>query len=322
MSNKHLSLSDRYHIYYNHARGVCIRQIAQDLGRHRSTIYKELKRNAGKRSYRPEQAHRLATARQTNTNTNNQRRIAPVVERAVRRLLIWFQWSPEQISGWLATKGYDTVSHEWIYQMVWADKKRGGDLYTHLRHRGKKYNKRAHANKRRGVIPNKRDITERPVIVEEKSRIGDFELDTVIGANHKGALVTIVDRHSKLTKIIPIKHKTKDLTRQAIHQALFALKTHVHTLTSDNGTEFADHQKIARMLKADFFFAKPYHSWERGLNEHTNGLIRQYFPKGTNFHALNNNDIKHVEKLLNNRPRKILNYKTPNQVWKQMTQNQ
>lgn len=312
---QHLNQEERCQIHALHTRGDSLRHIAISLNRSASTISRELKRNKGLRGYRPLQAHRLAKARQ---QTPHYSKLTRALWNRIRRYLVWFQWSPEQISGYLRIHGYAWVSHETIYQKIWADKKQGGTLYTHLRHRGKKYNKRKHANKRRGIIPNRRDIDDRPAIVEDKTRIGDWELDTVIGKGHKGALVTIVDRHSKLTLIRRIDFKTKDLTAKAINSALAGIRDNVITLTADNGREFADHQSIAETLKADFFFAKPYHSWQRGLNEHTNGLIRQYFPKSTNFTTINENEIIRVQNLLNKRPRKVLNFKQPIHVWNKL----
>ena len=225
------------------------------------------------------------------------------------------QWSPEQISGWLKKQGRESVSHETIYKYIWRNKKKGGSLYRQLRHNGKKYNKRSKGTAGRGCIPNRVDIDQRPALVEEKRRIGDWELDTIIGANHDGAVVSMVDRSSKLTKLAKVSRKTSTEVSLALINKLGPLSLHVHTLTSDNGKEFAVHEKIAHILEADFYFAKPYHSWERGLNEHTNGLVRQYFPKKTQFSGISQAELDGVEKLLNQRPRKILGFKSPEEVF-------
>ena len=172
------------------------------------------------------------------------------------------------------------ISHERIYQHVWRDKRRGGDLWKNLRHNGKKYNKRKGVPAGRGCIPNRVDIAQRPAIVDQKTRIGDWEIDTIIGAGHRGVLVTAVERMSKYTLIAVVANKSSLLVTQALIQRLAVFTGKVLTITADNGKEFAGHAELAATLVANVYFATPYHSWERGLNEHTNGLIRQYFPKG------------------------------------------
>lgn len=184
-----------------------------------------------------------------------------------------------------------------------------------MRHRGKKYNKRSAKSAGRGLIPGRIDIDQRPDIVEEKSRIGDWEIDTIIGKNHVGAIVSLVDRASKYTRIHLVPNKKASVVSAAIVSELKDLKGKTHTLTADNGKEFAKHAEIAASLNAEVYFAKPYASWQRGLNEHTNGLIRQYFPKKTRFDTITQQDVKKVEMLLNTRPRRILNFKTPTEVF-------
>ena len=220
-----------------------------------------------------------------------------------------------QISGRLKADNIASVSHESIYKMVWKAKKNGDELYKFLRHSGKKYNKRSGKNSGRGLIPNRVDIELRDKIVEEKSRIGDWEADTVIGANHKGAIVTLVDRMSKFSLFTLVPDKTKESVTQAIEKSLQGMKQNVQTITFDNGKEFAGHQELSRSLETLCFFAKPYHSWERGLNEHTNGLLRQFVPKKSDFGQLSQEDIDFVQNSLNNRPRKVLNYKTPAEIF-------
>ena len=225
------------------------------------------------------------------------------------------QWSPEQISGRLKRfHGEKAISHEMIYRYIWDDKQRGGELYKNLRHNGKKYNKRGSKNAGRGFIPNRIDIDQRPLIVEEKSRIGDWEIDTIIGKNHKGAIVSMVDRHSKFTMLAKVSRKTAYEVEEALITRLSQVQDFVYTITSDNGKEFANHIAISKELEADFYFAHPYHSWERGLNEHTNGLVRQYVPKSTDFDKVSTEDIRKVEDLLNDRPRKVLKFSTPLEI--------
>jgi IS30 family transposase len=224
------------------------------------------------------------------------------------------KWSPEQITGTL--KASDVfLSHETIYRHIWKDKKQGGQLYKHLRRKGKKYGYRGNKRAGRGCIPHRVDIAERPAIVERKARLGDFEADTIIGAQHQGALLTLVDRKSKLTLISKLKNKTAQGVVDAIRECLDRLPyAMAKTMTFDNGKEFSMHEVIGAQNRIQCFFATPYRSWERGLNEHTNGLIRQFLPKKTNLLKVPLATIKKIEDLLNNRPRKVLGYRTPNEV--------
>jgi IS30 family transposase len=225
------------------------------------------------------------------------------------------QWSPVRMLLWLKKLVFVSVSHETIYQYIWKDKLNKGLLYKNLRHSGKKYNKRSKGMTGRGCIPNRIDIDERPLVVEEKVRLGDWELDLIIGAEQSGAIVSMVDRASKLTKLIKVSRKSAQEVKEALIERLEPVKEFVLALTSDNGKEFAKHQEISELLKAEFYFAKPYHSWERGLNEHTNGLVRQYFPKSKRFDEISEEEVEKVELLLNNRPRKVLDFATPIEVF-------
>ena len=300
---------ERYEIYAFRKAGISQKEIAKSLNRDPSSISRELKRNAGKRSYRPKQAHEKASSRRFSA-TRIDVEVIEFVKKKIRD-----EWSPEQISGWLKKHSGRTVSHEWIYQYVWKNKASGGLLFRNLRHAQKKKKKRYGSNDKRGQIKNRVSIDERPKIVEKKSRIGDWEIDTVIGKNHKGGLVTIVDRKSKLTLIAQVDRKQSILVKEATLMLLNPLKSISHTITADNGKEFASHEDVASSLKLSYFFAHPYSSWERGLNENTNGLIRQYFPKGTNFQKVTQMEVEKVAEKLNNRPRKTLNYKTPKEVF-------
>ena len=219
------------------------------------------------------------------------------------------------MSFWLrATRGV-SLSHEWIYQMIWANKRAGGDLWRFLRRRGKRYNRRGAHTAGRGVIPHRTDIADRPAIVDAKSRLGDWEGDTIVGAQRKGALLTHVERKSLFTTISRLPRPTANATHRATVRRLKPLRDHVHTITYDNGKEFAGHRHTAHILHAQIFFATPYHAWERGVNENTNGLIRDFFPKGTNFSTIHPATVAKVERLLNGRPRKSLGFKTPNEVF-------
>ena len=308
----HLTHEERCHISAYLKSGKSNREIAKLLRCSHTTINQELHRNSGKRSYRAKYAQDLATDRQNRASSRTYK-LTPDLIAMIKNCLTTHQWSPVQISGRLLKTLGIRISHESIYKLIWKDKKQGGTLYQHLRHRAKKYNKRGNKNAGRGLIPGRIDIAERPLIVKKKSRIGDFEFDTIVGANHKGAIVSAVDRATKFTRLILIPQATAEQVTQALTQSLipFKEKKMLHTFTSDNGKEFADHSTITKILGGNFYFARPYHSWERGLNEHTNGLVRQYFPKGTDFTILTAEQVLEVEYKLNNRPRKCLNFLTP-----------
>ena len=311
--HKHLTQDERWHIFMLKGNGISLRSIARSLDRDPSVISRELKRNSNDCHYRPMKAHNQYLQRRLDA-ASKARSITIEIQEIIRSKLKLF-WSPEQISGRLKTDGIASVSHESIYKMVWKAKKKGDELYKFLRHSGKKYNKRSGKNSGRGLIPNRVDIELRDKIVEEKSRIGDWEGDTVIGANHKGAIVTLVDRMSKFSLFTLVPDKTKESVTQAIEKSLKGMKQNVHTITFDNGKEFAGHQGISISLNALCFFAKPYHSWERGLNEHTNGLLRQFVPKKSDFSQFSQEDIDFAQNSLNNRPRKVLNYQTPAEIF-------
>lgn len=305
-----LTQDQRYQIYILMKANFKQTEIADLLGVNKSTISRELRRNRGQRGYRPQQAHQLCLARR---QQKAKTRIEPSTWQLVTRLLRQ-DWSPEQIHLWLDSEAHIQVSPEWIYQYILADKNAGGTLYRHLRcqkQRKKRYGTYSH----RGQIPNQLSIDQRPAVVENRTRFGDWELDTVIGKQHRQALVTLVERKSRLTLIAKVTHKTAQAVTAAIIRLLKPLADWVHTLTADNGREFMHHEKIARALKAKFYFAHPYASWERGLNENTNGLIRQYFPKKHDFRTITQRQIDKVMDRLNNRPRKCLGIKTPNQVF-------
>ena len=308
MKYKHLTPEQRYQIAAYKRSGWTRTKIALELGVHKSTIGRELKRNVSLRGYRPKKAEELAHERKRGKATT---RISPAtwneIEAALRQ-----QWSPNQISGRRAHEGKASVSHEWIYQHIYHDQRQGGTLHEHLRCRRKR-KKRYGTYSQRGVLVNQIRIDERPAVVQEKTRLGDWEVASVIGKGHQQSIVTMVERKTKLLRMKKIDHKTGSLTRDAICAALQDLV--VQTITSDNGKEFSEHEEIARKLKADFYFCHPYSSWERGVNENTNGLIRQYFPKQTAFANITEMDIKEAQEKLNHRPRKTLGYLTPHEVY-------
>ena len=305
-----LTQDQRYHIAGLKKMGNSLSSIAELVGCHKSTISRELKRNFGGRGYSPKQAQMFSDNRRSTAKKH-----LKMTEELIKKIKVKLldDWSPDQISGYLCRTEGISISHESIYQYVLQDKKAGGELYKHLRHSGKKRKKRYGSHDRRGQLKNRISIEERPEIVDEKSRIGDWEIDTVIGKDHQGALVTIVDRVSKVAVIAKVPTKHADGVTAATITLLLPYADLVHTITADNGKEFAGHESIAAALNANVYFAHPYSSWERGLNENTNGLIRQYVPKGSSFADITNLTAKKIMGRLNNRPRKSLNYKTPNE---------
>lgn len=287
--------------------------IARFLDRSPSTITREISRNRTSSGlYRAKHAQMLADERKkeghykTVFNSN--------MEKLIREKLGKHQWSPDQICGWCEREDIDMVSHERIYQFLWQDKRQGGQLYQQLRHGSKKYRKRYGSYDKRGGIPSRVSIDERPAVVDSKERVGDWEMDLIIGAQHKGAMLTIVERKTGFLLMADTKgKKAKEVAKQAIN-TLAPFKQWVHTITNDNGKEFAEHAHVAQKLQTDVFFAHPYASYERGLNEYTNKLIRQYLPKKSDLRQVTSEQIHYIIHQLNNRPRKILGYRTPLEV--------
>ncbi|MBA7568018.1 IS30 family transposase ISAeca1 [subsurface metagenome] len=296
---RQLTQEQRYGIYALLRTGHNQTEIAAGIGVHKSTISRELKRNKGLRGYRYKQAHEMATARW-------KEKVKPRIDAgtwAFIERLIQQEWSPEQISGWMKNEMGYSISHERIYQHILQDKQSGGNLYRHLRCR-KKRKKRYGSHDRRGQIPNRISIDERPFIVDSRLRYGDWEVDTIIGRRHQQAIVSLAERKSRLALIQKVDRKTSQQVSHTVTELLRPVKHRVHTITADNGKEFSGHQKMAISLDANFYFAHPYASWERGLNENTNGLIRQYFPKSRDFTTITDSEIQTVMDKLNNRPRK------------------
>jgi IS30 family transposase len=291
--------------------GLGQRAVADAVGVTQSTISRELARNTGERGYRHKQAQEKAVRRRSDA-AKPTKMTAAMISIIDSRLRL--EWSPEQVSGWLLADREALISHESIYLHIWADKRAGGDLYTHLRRQGKKYDKRRNGKSTRGQIKNRVSIDERPGVVDEKTRIGDWEIDTVIGKGHSGALVTIVERATNFTVSAQVNSKSAADVTEATIRLLQPFKDVVHTITADNGKEFAYHEKISQALSADVYFAHPYSSWERGLNENTNGLLRQYFPKETDLKCVSQLEVRRAVGRLNSRPRKGLDFKTPSQL--------
>lgn len=316
MSYTHLSLEERYYIEIQKKRGESANNIAKALTRSQPTISREITRNTGLRGYRHQQADDLAVSR----HQEKAKAIKLTGEiKAKINAYIEQDWSPEQIVGRLKKDDVVKLHHETIYQHILSDKKKGGMLHKHLRHQNKTYRKRYGSAHTRNGIVNRVDIDERPEVANQRKRIGDWEGDTIIGKNHKGAIVTLDERKSKLRLAAPLPTKKAGPLTVALTQLLEPIKRFVHTITFDNGKEFAFHEKIAEALACNIYFAKPYHSWERGQNENANGLLRQYFPKAMELAEVKMKQvIKAVDKL-NSRPRKCLQFRTPYEAFKDDT---
>lgn len=316
MDYKHLTEEERYQIDDLKREGFNQKQIAKKIGRSPSTLSRELRRNKGERGWRPRQAQHKAVERLVRRGTNNASKVSHVAWCYAEKHLTEDQWSPEQIAGRLEVDGLETISHETIYQRILEDKNAGGNLYTHLRCKKKRKKRYGSARSTRGTIPNRIDIDRRPAIVESRKRTGDWEGDTIIGSHTGGAVIaSMVERKSRFTVLAKAKNKTTSAVIESINQGMLPIAALVLTITLDNGKEFSLHDIMAAKLGASVYFAKPYHSWERGLNENTNGLVRQYFPKKVPFDRITNHDLQRVAKKLNNRPRKCLGYKTPLEVF-------
>lgn len=313
----HLTVPQRYTISQLLQQGNSQQYIAESIQRDKSVVSREIRRNVDRQTgvYRYDLAQQKYEKRQKEKPKKSYftKAIQAYVEEKLKQ-----KYSPEQIVGECRKGSIPCVSVERIYQYIWHDKKHKGRLFEHLRTQGKRYRKRGASKDKRGLIKDRIDIDERPKIVEERSRVGDLEIDTIIGKNHQGAIVTINDRASGKVKIKKIKRKEAAALNQAARALLTEWKPYLKTITSDNGKEFSEHKKISQALGVDFYFAHPYRSWERGSNENLNGLIRQYIPKKTNFETLTEEYITFIENELNNRPRKRFNFDTPNNIFNQL----
>jgi transposase, IS30 family len=305
-----LTREERYQIKVLLQTGQNRSQIGLAIGVDKSTISRELARNEGQRGYRPEQANEMAKARRLE---KIQRQISKETWQMIEDKLR-LDWSPEQITGWLVKNNQKPVSHEHIYQHVYADQKAGGELYKHLRYQKKRRRKRSGKYDHRGIIPDRKSIDERPEIVEQRERLGDWEGDLIIGQKHQGAVLTLVERKSRFTLIRKVEGKQALPVANAMIECLKWVPA-VETITNDNGKEFAGHKMVSTALSANVYFAHPYSSWERGTNENTNGLIRQYLPKHRDLSTLTVKDELMIMDRINLRPRKCLNFSTPFEVF-------
>ena len=308
MGYTQLTQDERYHIQYL-SRHCTIAEIAKQLNRHKSTISREIRRHCIQgQQYSAEKAQK-----QSRLTKQHRRKPYKLDSQLIQHIdtLIRRKLSPEQVCAYLHKHHGITLHHSTIYRHLRQDKSNGGTLWQHLRICSKPYRKRYGSTWTRGKVPNRVGIENRPAIVDQKTRIGDWEADTIVGKGQKSALLTLVERVTRYTIVCKLDSLKAEDTALAAVRALKAHKARVHTITMDNGKEFYQHTKIAEALKAKTYFCRPYHSWEKGLNENTNGLIRQYFPKQTDFRNISNREIRRVQDELNHRPRKTLGYETP-----------
>lgn len=310
MSYRQLTSEERYMLAALRRQGCNQSEIARALGRHRSTVCRELSRN----STRADGRYRAFTAQErTNGRRSRSRRNRRFTARdfALVEELLCRQWSPEQVAGHPARAGLLSISHETIYRHVWRDKRRGGALHTHLRGARKKRRKRYGAYDSRGRLAGKRLISERPAEVETRQEVGHWEADTVAGSGAKDCVVTLVERKTGLVLVGKLRDRTTESLNKRVVRLISQHRGRFETVTADNGTEFHGYEGVERRTGATFYFARPYHSWERGSNENANGLLRQYLPKGAGMAGLSQHQCNAIARRLNTRPRKRLGFRTP-----------
>jgi IS30 family transposase len=317
MNYRQLNLVERNTLATLRRLGFSLAEIGRELGRHRSTLWRELQRNATPHDgrYRVSRAQERAVARRRRSRRNSQfeGHDWERVEGLLRE-----EWSPEQVSGYLARRKELTISHETIYRHVWRDLKAGGTLHAHLRCARKQCRKRYGRYDSRGRLAGKRMIGERPAVVERRRQIGHWEIDTMMGESlgeSSDCILTLVERKTGYVMIGKLKARTAAEANRALLELMAGHPGRVKTITADNGTEFHWYGKVEAVSPVKFYFATPHHSWERGTNENTNGLIRQYLPKGQTMKKVTQSECDMIAQQLNTRPRKRHGYKTPNQCF-------
>ena len=315
MSYRQITYAERYTLGMFRRQGLGPAAIARVLGRHRSTIGREVRRNRARSdgTYRPQLADWYARGRRSRSRRN--RRFSPADWDRVAAL-VREDWSPEQVAGWLHRQGRLEISHETIYRYIWVDQRQGGRLYTHLRGARKRRRKRYGHYDSRGRLAGKRPITARPAAAEARTRVGHWEADTILGAGQSGPCVlSLVERKTGYVVLGKLrKRTTAELNRRAT-RLIRRQQRPVRTITADNGTEFHSYAAIEHATTARFYFATPHHAWERGTNENTNGLLRQYLPKRQSMAHLTQHDCNRLAAKLNRRPRKRLGYPTPEECY-------
>jgi len=315
MNYRQITYAERYTLGLLRRQGLSPAAIACVLGRHRSTIIREVRRNRTRHDggYRPQLADWYARGRRSRSRRNRQ--FGPADWNRVQALLREY-WSPEQVAGWLRRHRLLTISHETIYRYVWADKREGGTLYEHLRGAQKQRRKRYRSYDSRGRLAGKRPITARPAAAERRTQVGHWEADTMLGAGQAGpCVVTLVERMTGYLVIGKLGRRTTTEVNHRLTQLVRRQRRPVRTITADNGTEFHAYAALERTTGTRFYFATPHHAWERGTNENTNGLLRQYLPKGQSMVHLTQHDCNRLASKLNRRPRKRLGYRTPEECY-------
>jgi IS30 family transposase len=311
MNYRQITYAERYTLGLLRRQGLSPAAVARVLGRHRSTIVREVRRNRTRHDggYRPQLADWYARGRRSRSRRNRRFTAAEWdrVEALLRR-----EWSPEQVAGWLRRHRLLAISHETIYRYIWADKRYGGTLYLHLRGARKQRRKRYRSYDSRGRLAGKRPITARPAAVEERTQVGHWEVDTMLGAGQAGPCVlSLVERKTGYVLLGKLRRRTTSEVNRRATQLIRHQRRPVRTITADNGTEFHGYAALERTTGTRFYFATPHHAWERGTNENTNGLLRQYLPKGQSMDNLTQHDCNRIATKLNRRPRKRLGFRTP-----------
>jgi transposase, IS30 family len=315
MTYHQLTSEERYRLSACRAQGLNQAQIARQLGRHRSTIGREVKRNSSRAdgNYRPSKAIERTNGRRSRSRRNQRFTLEELhrVEALLRQ-----QWSPEQVAGFLRKEQLLRISHETIYRHVWHDRRCGGTLHQHMRGaRKRRFRKRYRSYDSRGRLAGKRHISERPAQVFGRRQIGHWEIDTVMGHGNQHCIVSLVERKTGYVLIGKLKARTAQQLNQRTIRLAKRHAEHFRTITADNGTEFHSYPAIERALGLQFYFTTPHHAWERGTNENTNGLIRQYLPKRTSMASLTQHDCNVIAHKLNTRPRKRLDFRTPEECF-------
>jgi len=316
MTYAQITLDERYAISALRKLGYKPAEIARELGRHPSTIGREVRRNAWRedgRTYRPLKAQSYTNQRRRASRSTSQ---FSADEWALVESVLREDFSPEQVVGWFARFKILAISHETIYRYIWDDKERGGTLHVHLRRANKPFRKRYGAYDSRGRLAGKRHISTRPAGAENRSRVGHWEVDTVLGNSQGGAcIVTLVERKTGFVVIGKLERHTAADLNARLEAMIARQRRPVRTITADNGTEFHSYKALEQRVSAKFYFATPHHSWERGSNENTNGLIRQYLPKGVSMEHVTQADCDRIADKLNRRPRKRYNWHTPEELY-------
>jgi IS30 family transposase len=316
MKYRQITSGERYAIAALRKRKLSIREIAAELGRSPSTISREVRRNlSSQRRYTPTKADSYAVARRRRSRRNTH---FSVDDWILVEHLVTLDWSPEQVSGWLKLHGILSISHETIYLRVWQDQRTGGELWRHMRQSSKKRRKRNGSHDSRGRLAGKRHISERPPEVETRQVEGHWEIDTIMGNDHgRHSALTVVERKTGYLQMGKLVHHCAAEATAKTIEIIGRQRESFKTITADNGTEFHSYKRIEEATGVPFYFATPHHSWERGTNENTNGLIRQYLPKRTSMAHITQADLEAIADKLNSRPRKRLGYRTPEECYAQ-----